>query len=99
MAPASSIGTQDAARNVIIDAKIIKIDNVKFSSAIARQWKHSIIAAAKNVRTKLAGAAGLHCHTYLVKSDANFHKRPVVNPFTAINPGAIKHTTNVAEVN
>ena len=60
MAPGSSIGTRNAARTAITDADIITIDDVEFSSEVARRWKYSIVTAAKNVPTKIAGRAGAH---------------------------------------
>ena len=60
MAPGSSIGTRNTVRTVITDADIITIDDVEFSSEVARRWKYSIVTAAKNVPTKIAGRAGAH---------------------------------------
>ena len=42
MAPGSSIGTRNVARTAITDADIIEIDNIEFSSEVARRWKHSM---------------------------------------------------------
>ena len=100
MAPGSSTGTRNAARTAIIDADIITIDDVKFSSEVARRWKHSIVTAAKNVPTKIAGRAGAHGYTYLVKSDAVFTVRSgdtAPNPVN--NPGVLLYTTGVNTAN
>ena len=99
MAPGSSIGTRNAARTAITDADIITIDDVEFSSEVARKWKHSIVTAAKNVPTKIAGRAGAHGHTYLVESDAVFTARSGEAPNPAANPGALSYTTGVDAAN
>lgn len=99
MAPGSSIGTRNAARTAITDADIITIDDVEFSSEVARRWKHSIVTAAKNVPTKIAGRAGAHGHTYLVESDAVFTARSGEAPNPAANPGALSYTTGVDAAN
>ena len=100
MAAGSSIGTRNADRTAITDADIIVIDDIEFSSETARRWKHAIVTAAKNVPTKIAGAAGAHGHTYVVESYAAFRTRSgVTGPAPATNPGALKYTIGVAEVN
>ena len=97
MATGSSIGTRNAARTAITDADIIEIDDIEFSSETARRWKHAIVTAAKNVPTKIAGAAGAHGHTYIVDSDAAFTTRSGgTAPNPANNPGALTYTTGVA---
>jgi hypothetical protein len=90
MAPGSSIGTRNTTRTEITDADIIEIDDIKFSSKVARRWKYSIVTAAKNVPTKIAGPAGAHGHTYIVKSDAVFTTRSRgTAPSPVTNPGAL----------
>ena len=95
MAPGSSIATRNAARNAITDAEIIQIEDAEFSGEVARRWKHSIVAASKNVPTKIAGAAGAHGHTYLLETCLAFNRRAGKNPRPATNPGALNYTTGV----
>ena len=91
MATGSSIGTRNAARTAITDADIIVIDDIEFSSEIARRWKHAIVTAAKNVPTKIAGPSGAHGHTYVVESNAAFSARSRgTPPAPATNPGALR---------
>ena len=97
MVPGSSIGTRTAARTTITEADIIVIKEIEFSSETAQRWKHAIVTAAKNVPTKIAGAAGAHGHTYIAKSDAAFRTRSDTNPAPATNPGALQYTIGVAE--
>ena len=100
MATGSSIGTRNAARTAITDADIIVIDDIEFSGETARRWKHAIVTAAKNVPTKIAGAAGAHGHTYIVESDAAFSTRSGgTAPAPADNPGALSYSIGVAEAN
>ena len=99
MVPGSSIGTRNAARTAITDADIITIDDVEFSSKVARRWKHSTVTAAKNIPTKIAGRAGAHGHIYLVKTNAVFTTRSGRASRPAVNPGALLYTTGVTEAN
>ena len=100
MALGPSIGIRKAVRTAITDADIIIIDDVEFSSEVARRWKHSIVTAAKNIPTKIAGQAGAHRHTYLVKTDAVFTARSGgAAPRPAFSPGALVCTTGVDAVN
>ena len=100
MAPGSSIGTRNVARTVITDADIIVIDDINFSSKIARRWKHDIVTAAKNAPTKIVGPAGAHGHTYVVESVVAFKaRRRGASPAPATNPGALRYTTGVAKEN
>ena len=50
---------------------------------------------AKNVPTKIAGAAGAYGHTYLVKTTAAFNTRSGVTPQSATNPWALTYTTGI----
>ena len=95
MAPASSIATRNVARNAIIEAEIKQINDVEYSSKTARRWKHSIVAAAKNIPTKIAGAAGGYGHTYLVETTAQFHTQSVENAASVTNPGGLTYSTGV----
>ena len=99
MAPGSSIGTRNVARTAITDADIIEIDNIEFSSEVARRWKHSIVTAAKNVPTKIVGRADTHGHTYLVETHTVFTVRNGRVPSPAVNPGALSYTRGVAKAN
>ena len=100
MAPGSSIGIRNAARTAITDADILGIDDIEFSSKVARRWKYSIMTAANNVPPKIAGPAGAHGHTYLVKSDAVFTMRSGgTSPNPANNSGALLYATGVDTAN
>ena len=100
MAPGSSIGTRNAVRTATTNADIIKIDNIQFSIEVARRWTHSIVTASKNVPTKIAGQAGAHGHTYLIKSDAVFTVRSGgTTPNPSNNPGALSYTTGIDAAN
>ena len=92
MAPASSIATQNSARNAITDTEIIEITNVEYTGEEARRWKHSIVAAARNIPTKIVGRAGAHEHMYIVETNTTFTTRYGTNPAPAVNPGGLTYT-------
>ena len=99
MAPASSIATRNSARNAITNAEIKEITNVKYTGEEARRWKHSIVAAAKNIPTKIVGRAGAHRHTYIVKTDTAFTTRSGANLAPAVNPGGLTYTPGIIAEN
>ena len=79
MAPAPSIAMRNSARNTITNAEIKDIINVEYTGEEVRRWKHSIVAAAKNIPTKIVGRAGAHGHTYIVKTYTAFTTRSGAN--------------------
>ena len=71
---------RNSARNAITDAEIKEITNVEYTGEETRRWKHSIVAAAKNIPTKIGGRKGAHGHTYIVETNTAFNIRSSTNP-------------------
>ena len=67
----------------------------EYTGEEARRWKHSIVAAAKNIPAKIVGRAGAHGHSYIVKTDTAFTTRSGANPAPAANPGRLMYTPGV----
>ena len=93
----SPIATQNVARNVITNTEVIKIDDIALSREVTGRWKHSIIATAENILTKIVGLSSANGHTYIVESAVNSKRRFSEYPTPAANLGVFKYTTGVAE--
>ena len=73
MSSATAIATRSAAENAIANSVVRTITGTAYTDEEAREFKNSLIAAARDVPTRLGG--GAHGHTFLLETQAEHHRR------------------------
>ena len=73
MSSATAITTRNAAENAITNRVVRAITSTAYTDEEAREFKNSLIAAARDVPTRLGG--GAHGHTFLLETQAEHHRR------------------------
>ena len=73
MSSATAIATRNAAENAIASRVVRSITSTAYTDEEAREFKSSLIAAARHVPTRLGG--GAHGHTFLLETQAEHRRR------------------------